>query len=181
MRGGSSECRRYDCDAKAASDKVQQGLNITHLIHDGSRQMVLREDLVYQLPERSFRREIDEALAAERFQPYAAIASQLMLSGADRYERVLSIRNHLETGPLLLADHCMEAEIDISGSNQCRDRLGWKGSDGEFDLGIGGAKSLQQHRKLNVGCEALQNPEMKAASDDSVLRSDCLDSIVQHC
>jgi hypothetical protein len=54
--------------------------------------MVLREDLVYQLPERSFRREIDEALAAERFQPYAAIASQLMFSGADRYERVLSIR-----------------------------------------------------------------------------------------
>jgi hypothetical protein len=66
----------------------------------------------------------------------------------------------------------VEAEIDISGSNQCRGRLGWKGSDGEFDLWIGGAKSLQQHRKLNVGCEALQNPEMQAASDDSVLRSD---------
>jgi hypothetical protein len=36
--------------------------------------MVLREDLVYQLPESSFRREIDEALAAEQIQPYAAIA-----------------------------------------------------------------------------------------------------------
>jgi hypothetical protein len=47
-----------------------------------------------------------------------------------------------------------------------------EGLDGEFDLWIGGAKSLQQHRKLNVGCEALQNPEMQAASDDSVLRSD---------
>jgi hypothetical protein len=51
--------------------------------------------------------------------------------------------------------------------------------NGEFDLRVRRVESLQQGGESYVRCQALQNAEMKAASDDTILGPDRLNPIVQ--
>ena len=52
-------------------------------------------------------------------------------------------------------------------------------ANGELDLRVRGVESLQQRGELHVRCQALQDSEMQTASDDTILRPDRLNPIVQ--
>ena|ERR1700677_1285196 len=94
-------------------NEIELRLNVAYLIYARSWQMVLGENLIYQLPQSPLGREIHEALMAEPFESHTATLCQRMLAGADRNERVLCIRDDLDSGPSLFPSECLKAQIHI--------------------------------------------------------------------
>src|SRR5258708_7069546 len=116
---------------------------------------------------------------AEHFESHTAALCQRMPAGADCNERVLCIGNNLDSWPPLFANDGLEAQIDRPGTHKSRNCLCRKCANCEFDLRVRRVESLQQAGELHVRYQALQNAEMQTASDDTILRSDRLNAIIQ--